>query len=256
MAVRIVREDGDEILRKKSREVETVDDKIRNLLDDMVDTMHKYNGVGLSAVQVGILKRVIVIDTYEEDTPIVKLINPKIVKQKGSREVEEGCLSFPNKFAKVIRPTEVVVEGLNENGEKETPVVIHRAILGSIDRFIALLLEETKGALPLWLAPVSINVIPVNNEYHLEYAKEVFAKLNEAGFRAELDERNEKLSYKMRESQTKKIPFTLVLGDKEKDSKTITYRIHGSNESITMDLDEFISKVKENVKNKTISYEL
>ena len=80
--------------------------------------MHKYNGVGLAAVQVGILKRIIVIDTYEEDTPIVKLINPKILKQKGSREVEEGCLSFPNKFAKVIRPTEVVVEGLNENGEK------------------------------------------------------------------------------------------------------------------------------------------
>ena len=84
----------------------------------MVETMHKYDGVGLAAVQVGILKRMIVIDIYDEKTPIIKLINPKIIKTKGEREVEEGCLSFPNKFAKVKRPVEVVVEGLNENGEK------------------------------------------------------------------------------------------------------------------------------------------
>ena len=145
---------------------------------------------------------------------------------------------------------------VDADGTKKRPIMLHRVIFGSIERFIGILIEHFAGAFPLWLAPVQMNVIPVNNEYHLEYAKEVFAKLNEAGFRAELDERNEKLSYKMRESQTKKIPFTLVLGDKEKDSKTITYRIHGSNESITMDLDEFISKVNENVKNKTISYEL
>ena len=118
MAIRNIRQEGDEILKKKSREVELIDERVKELIEDMVETMHKYNGVGLAAVQVGILKRIIVIDTYEEDTPIVKLINPKILKQKGSREVEEGCLSFPNKFAKVIRPTEVVVEGLNENGEK------------------------------------------------------------------------------------------------------------------------------------------
>lgn len=117
MAVRIVREDGDEILRKKSREVETVDDKIRNLLDDMVDTMHKYNGVGLSAVQVGILKKVVVIDLYDDKGPI-KMVNPVIIKTKGEQEVEEGCLSFPNQYARLIRPMEVVAEALNENGEK------------------------------------------------------------------------------------------------------------------------------------------
>lgn len=117
MAVRIVREDGDEILRKKSREVETVDDKIRDLLDDMVDTMHKYNGVGLSAVQVGILKRVVVIDLYDDKGPI-KMVNPVIIKTKGEQEVEEGCLSFPNQYARLIRPMEVVAEALNENGEK------------------------------------------------------------------------------------------------------------------------------------------
>ena len=118
MAIRNIRQEGDEILKKKSREVEVVDDRIRELMDDMVDTMHKYDGVGLAAVQVGILKRVIVIDIYDENTPIIKLANPVLVKQKRERECEEGCLSFPNKFAKVVRPKEVVVEGLNENGEK------------------------------------------------------------------------------------------------------------------------------------------
>ncbi len=117
MAVRIVREEGDEILRKKSREVENVDDKIRELLDDMVETMHKYNGVGLSAVQVGVLKRVIVIDLYDDKGPI-KLVNPVIIKEKGEQEVEEGCLSFPNKYARIIRPAEVTVEALDENGKK------------------------------------------------------------------------------------------------------------------------------------------
>ena len=118
MAIRNIRQEGDEILKKKSREVEIVDDKIRELMDDMIETMHKYDGVGLAAVQVGILKRVIVIDIYDENTPIIKLVNPVIVKQKGERECEEGCLSFPNKFAKVVRPVEVVVEGLNEEGKK------------------------------------------------------------------------------------------------------------------------------------------
>jgi len=117
MAVRIIREEGDEILRKKSREIEIIDDKIRELLDDMIETMHKYNGVGLAAVQVGVLKRAIVIDLYDDKGPL-KLINPVIVKQKGEQEVEEGCLSFPNKYAKMIRPQEVTVEALNEDGKK------------------------------------------------------------------------------------------------------------------------------------------
>ena len=117
MAIRNVREDGDEILRKRSREVERVDDKIRQLLDDMVETMHKYNGVGLAAPQIGILKRLVVIDLYDDKGPI-KLVNPEIIKEKGTQEVEEGCLSFPNKFAKVIRPEEVTVKALDENGKQ------------------------------------------------------------------------------------------------------------------------------------------
>lgn len=118
MAIRTIREEGDEILTKVSKPVEQVDDKIRALVQDMIETMHKFNGVGLAAVQVGILKRILVIHTdYENEEPII-LINPEIVKQKGAQTCEEGCLSFPNKFAKVVRPEEMVVEGLNENGEK------------------------------------------------------------------------------------------------------------------------------------------
>ena len=136
MAIRNIRQEGDEILKKKSREVEVIDEKTKELINDMVETMHKYDGVGLAAVQVGILKRIIVIDIYDEKTPIVKLINPVILKQKGEREVEEGCLSFPNKFAKVKRPVEVVVEGLNENGEKvkiKTVELLAQALCHEID---------------------------------------------------------------------------------------------------------------------------
>ena len=117
MAIRNIREEGDEILKKKSRKIEEIDDRILELLDDMVETMHKYNGVGLAAVQVGILKRAIVVDLYDDKGPI-KLINPVIIKEEGEQEVEEGCLSFPNKYAKLIRPAKVTVEALNEKGKK------------------------------------------------------------------------------------------------------------------------------------------
>ena len=117
MAIRNLRYEGDEILKKKSREVETIDEKIQELIDDMIDTMHKYNGVGLAAVQVGILKRVVVIDLYDDKGPIA-LINPIILKKKGEHEVDEGCLSFPNQFAKVIRPEEVTAEYTDRNGKR------------------------------------------------------------------------------------------------------------------------------------------
>ena len=112
MALRTIREQKDEILRKKSREVEIDDillDKNQALIDDMLETMYHYNGVGLAAVQVGILKQIIVIDIEDEKGPYI-LINPKILKTKGEKECDEGCLSFPNEFGKVVRPTEVQVE--------------------------------------------------------------------------------------------------------------------------------------------------
>ena len=117
MATRQLRYDGDEILKKKSREVEIIDEKIQTLIDDMIETMHKYNGVGLAAVQVGILKRVVVIDLYDDNGPIA-LINPVILKTKGEQECDEGCLSFPNQFAKVVRPKEVTAEYTDREGKR------------------------------------------------------------------------------------------------------------------------------------------
>ena len=112
MAIRNLRYENDEILRKRSREIEVIDDKIKELAADMMETMHKWDGLGLAGPQVGVLKRIIVIDLYEDGMQFT-LINPVIVKEKGTQEVEEGCLSFPNQFGKVERPKEVVVEALD-----------------------------------------------------------------------------------------------------------------------------------------------
>ena len=141
---------------------------------------------------------------------------------------------------------------IDEEGKKVRPVVIHRAILGSLDRFIAFLLEETKGALPLWLAPVQVNIIPVSSEHQLDYAYEVKEILEKSGIRVEVDARNEKLGYRMRESQTKKIPYTLVLGDNEKGNKTVTYRKHGSSDKETLSIDDFKELVLTQIEEKTL----
>ena len=147
-------------------------------------------------------------------------------------------------------PMKFDLKYVDADGVKKTPVVLHRAILGSLDRFMAYILEETKGNLPLWLAPVQVNIIPVNNEYHLEYATKLFNKLNDENIRCELDSRDEKLGYKMRESQTRKIPYTLVIGDKEKDNNMVTYRKFGSQESTTISVSEFINLIHEEIQNK------
>lgn len=138
---------------------------------------------------------------------------------------------------------------VNEKGEKVRPVVIHRAILGTLDRFTAFLLEETKGVLPLWLSPIQINIFPVNNEYHLEYAKKVQEELKNNKIRVELDDRDEKLSYRMREGQMKKIPYNLILGDQEKENNTISYREYGSQETVTLSMNEFVTMLQEKINN-------
>ena len=132
---------------------------------------------------------------------------------------------------------------IDENGNKVRPVVIHRAILGSSERFMSFLLEEKKGILPLWLAPVQVNIIPVNNEYHLEYSSKLKEELFNNGIRVELDDRDEKLGYRLRESVMRKIPLTLVIGDKERDNNTISFRRYGSEETNTLSIDEFIKMI-------------
>ena len=135
-----------------------------------------------------------------------------------------------------------------EDGSKKRPVMIHRALFGSLERFIGILIEHFGGAFPTWLAPVQVKVLPVNNEYHLEYCKKITEKLNDLNIRAELDARDKKLGYRMREAQTKKVPFQLVLGDNETNNNLITYRRFGSKDSTTVSVDEFIELLVDEIK--------
>ena len=141
---------------------------------------------------------------------------------------------------------------IDNKGEKQVPVVLHRAIFGTFDRFTAFLIEETKGAFPTWLAPVQVSIIPVNNEYHLEYAEKIKALLEEKNIRVTLDDRDEKLGYRMREAQTKKVPYILVLGDKERDENLISYRLHVEQNTTTVAANEFVDMIEEEIKEKKI----
>ena len=139
---------------------------------------------------------------------------------------------------------------VDKDGSKKRPIMLHRVIYGSIERFIGILIEHYAGAFPTWLSPVQVNIIPVNNEYHLEYAKNLMNKLKELDIRCELDDREEKLGYKIRESQTKKIPYTLVIGDNEKNEDKITYRKYGKKDTETVSTSEFIQMILDEIKNK------
>lgn len=159
MAIRTIIENGDPILRKTAKEIEVVDERIKVLVEDMIETLHKYNGVGLAAPQVGILKRVIVIDTYDGSDVLV-LINPKIIKTKGEQTVEEGCLSFPNQYAKVVRPKEVIVEALNEKGEKirvEGKELLAQALMHEIDHLNGILFVDL-------MIPGTMEIVEPNNQ--------------------------------------------------------------------------------------------
>ena len=139
---------------------------------------------------------------------------------------------------------------IDKNGEKQTPVVIHRAIFGTFDRFTAFLIEETKGIYPLWLAPTQINIIPVNLEYQEEYVREIEQFLQDKGYRVSADYRDEKLSYKMRDSVMKKIPITIILGQKEMDEKTISYREFGSEKTTTVSKEQFLKYLEDRIEMK------
>ena len=149
-----------------------------------------------------------------------------------------------------LLPRRFELNYIDQNGEKQTPVVIHRAIFGTFDRFTAFLIEETKGIYPLWLAPTQVNIIPVNMEYHAKYSEQILHLLQEKGYRVTLDARNEKLSYKMRESVMKKIPVTVILGQKEVDENLISYREFGSEETITVTKEEFLKYIEKRMEEK------
>ena len=137
---------------------------------------------------------------------------------------------------------------VGQDGEEHRPVMIHRGIVGTMERFIAYLTEIYKGAFPTWLAPVQVEIIPVNLDAHGEYAEKVRQELAKRGFRAEVDTRNEKMGYKIRESQTQKVPYTLVLGDDEMKANGVNVRPYGTDEENSMSLDDFIKEIDADVK--------
>lgn len=147
-----------------------------------------------------------------------------------------------------LLPQKFELEYIGEDGKAHRPVVIHRAILGSFDRFIAFLLEETKGALPTWLAPVQVNVMPITDNFK-EYAKQVADKLEEKDIRVEFDDRNEKIGYKIREAQLKKVPYMLIIGEKEQASNSVGVRSREKGDIGAMKIEEFIEKILKEVQN-------
>ncbi|WP_026584343.1 threonine--tRNA ligase [Bacillus sp. J33] len=137
---------------------------------------------------------------------------------------------------------------VGEDGKPHRPVVIHRGVVSTMERFVAFLIEEYKGAFPTWLAPVQVQVIPVSPDVHFDYAKQVQEKLQAEGFRVELDDRNEKIGYKIREAQMQKTPYMLVVGDNEVAEKAVNVRKYGEQKSVTVSFDDFISDLKAEVK--------
>ena len=135
-----------------------------------------------------------------------------------------------------------------EDGTKKRPVMIHRALFGSLERFIGILIEHYAGAFPTWLAPVQVKLIPVNNEYHLDFVNKVKELLLKENIRLEVDERDEKLGYKIREAQTKKIPYQLVVGDNEVQNNLLTVRKYGSKDTETLSVEDFIKNLTEEIK--------
>lgn len=147
-------------------------------------------------------------------------------------------------------PERFDISYIDSDGSKVRPIMVHRTIYGSLERFIGLLIEEFAGHFPLWIAPRQVSVLPVNNEYHLEYAKSVVEALRNANIRVELDDREEKLGYRIRDNQVKKVNYQIVLGDNERDNKTIKVRKYNSQEQVTYTLDEFIKMLQEEIATK------
>ncbi len=139
---------------------------------------------------------------------------------------------------------------IDENGNKETPVMVHRAVLGSYERFLVLLLEQFKGVLPIWLSPVQVNIVPVNMKYHDEYSRKIKDILLNEDIRAEYDDSKESMGKKLRESNLMKNPYTVIIGDNERDNNLISYRKFGSEETYSLPVNDFVQMIKEEIKKR------
>ena len=150
----------------------------------------------------------------------------------------------------MLLPEKFDLTYVGEDGQKHRPVMVHRVVYGSIERFIGILIENYAGAFPVWLAPVQVKILPITDK-HMDYAFALKKKMFDLGLRVEVDDRNEKVGYKIRESQVKKIPYTLVVGDKEMESNTAAVRKYGEKDSVTMDVDAFIREVQEKIASRS-----
>ena len=139
---------------------------------------------------------------------------------------------------------------IDENGNKETPVMVHRAVLGSYERFIVLLLEQLKGVLPIWLSPVQVNIVPLNVKYQGEYCEKIKQLLLDEDIRVDYDNSEERFNKKLMQSNIMKNPYTLIIGDNERDNNLVSYRKYGSEETISMSVEEFIKFIKEEIKKR------
>lgn len=186
------------------------------------------------------------IDFYEAEGEAA-FYGPKIDIQ--IKTVLNHDVTIPTCQLDFALPERFELEYVGEDGAKHRPVVIHRAILGTSDRFISFLLEETKGLLPTWLSPIQVKILPISEKQH-EYCQELKEKLQREGIRVEFDDRNEKVGYKIREAQLQKIPYMLVIGDKEKEANAVTVRTRKEADLGQMSVEEFIAKIKEEIENK------
>lgn len=154
-----------------------------------------------------------------------------------------------------LLPERFELEYIGEDGKAHRPVVIHRGVVSTMERLVAFLLEEYKGDLPTWLAPNQVRIIPVNNDYHYEYSREIFEELKRTGIKVSLDDRNEKLGYKIREAAAKKIPYTLVIGDKEVENRDVNVRTFGSQDQKSKSFIQFKENILKEIKERLISKE-
>ena len=154
-----------------------------------------------------------------------------------------------------LLPERFELEYIGEDGKGHRPVVIHRGIVSTMERLVAFLLEEYKGDLPTWLAPHQVRIIPVNNDFHYDYSRKIFDDLKSKGVRVSIDDRNEKLGYKIREAANKKIPYTLVIGDKEVESKLVNIRTFGSQEQNIKSYEEFKENILKEIQERKIKKE-
>ena len=183
---------------------------------------------------------------YTEEEGEAAFYGPKLdVQVKTAIGMEETLSTAQLDF---LLPERFDLTYIGEDGKQHRPVVIHRGVVSTMERFVAFLIEEYKGAFPTWLAPIQVELIPVSPDVHFDYAESVKEKLTMAGFRVDVDSRDEKIGYKIREAQVQKVPYMLVLGDREMEAGEVNVRKYGEQNSESMSFDAFLELIKEDVK--------